>query len=410
MADEKTTMTLGDFVKEATAYPHSKEYFELVKESGELTLMAMYLDSYDYMKEAVEFGEEVPNSVSMMFTEATEDNPENKEPVVDDAKAGEVKEGFFKRIWDGIVRIFKQILVPFNALRAFFRRLRKRFTVNSTKMARQFKANAEKAYEGAKEMPGKIKDAAIEAKDKILGNNNENDEKVAAIIKEIEEKAPYVHKTIRSGKFTSSPEIVECNKYFDATIGKHMNNRANKKFVQNMFNLVLSGDMIVPRFIGVLCEKIDEIERTFTNLTEEIKKIGTGGAKLSPYISKIKELSVLNKKDRNKDYSVVNMATLMEFDNRAEAIKTACNDSINFIKSLKDENEKDREKKFKSAEEKFQIFSDLLKELISFQAGFSSRSGEVIKAMEEGMGRNATTVLPYYAKIKEIFPAVPDVA
>ena len=50
MADELTTMTLGDFIKEATVYKHSKEYFDSIKECGELSLMAMYLDSYDYMQ------------------------------------------------------------------------------------------------------------------------------------------------------------------------------------------------------------------------------------------------------------------------------------------------------------------------------------------------------------------------
>ena len=409
MADEKTTMTLGDFVKEAAAYPHSKEYFELVKESGELTLMAMYLDSYDYMKEAVEFGEEVPSSVCMMFTEAAEGDAEKAEPVVDDAKAGEVKEGFFKRIWDGIVRIFKQILVPFDALRAFFRRLRKKFAVNSTKMVRQFKANAEKAYEGAKEMPGKMKDAALEAKDKVLGNNNENDEKVAAIITEIEEKAPYVHKIIRSGNFTVTEEANECNKYFDATVGKYMNNRGNKKYVKNMFDLVISGDVIVPEFIGNLCEKIDEIEKLFSGLTGEIGKVSTGNAKLSLYVSKFRELTAFIKK-KSRGFVPVNSNILASYDGRAAEIKTTCNQSIDLVRSLKGESDKDRSKNFKGANNKYQVFTDLLKELIYFRQEFNSKSGEVTKATEEALTRNMNTVIPYYVKIKGIFPAVPDVA
>ena len=99
------TMTLGEYFKEAEAYEYSKEYFDIIKETTELDLIALYLENYDYMQERIEYGEEIHESV--MFTEATE----------------EVKECFFKKIWNGILKILKALVKPFMALYTFLKNI-----------------------------------------------------------------------------------------------------------------------------------------------------------------------------------------------------------------------------------------------------------------------------------------------
>ena len=36
-------MTIGDFVQESMVYEYSREYFDLMKEAGEVELMGIYL-------------------------------------------------------------------------------------------------------------------------------------------------------------------------------------------------------------------------------------------------------------------------------------------------------------------------------------------------------------------------------
>ena len=131
------TITIGEFLKECEAHPYSRERYEIVKESIEIDLMSLYLENYEYIKECKEYDEEIHESV--MFTEATE----GKESVkIDDSKINEAKEGFFKRIWRLIVRIFKKILASFNAMGTFFSRMIKKRDSDVNKVIENIKPKA----------------------------------------------------------------------------------------------------------------------------------------------------------------------------------------------------------------------------------------------------------------------------
>lgn len=63
-------MTLADFITESKIYPHSKEYYELIKECNQLELMEMYATTADFIVEnASEFQED---QLSAVFVESAD--------------------------------------------------------------------------------------------------------------------------------------------------------------------------------------------------------------------------------------------------------------------------------------------------------------------------------------------------
>ena len=90
-------ITVGEALKEMESYPYSLECYELMKESMELKLEALYMEGREFYDESVEYGENISESVKVLFEDAKEPN----------------KEGFFKKAWNSIVRILKILLKPF---------------------------------------------------------------------------------------------------------------------------------------------------------------------------------------------------------------------------------------------------------------------------------------------------------
>lgn len=148
---EQKSMTLGEYIKEATAFEYSKDYFDIVKEAGELQLMAICLDGYNYMAECVEFDIDVHESVvavfdESVFTEAPKVEEFKKmvrdkaDKFVSDVKAtgGRIKkmaEDFYQRAIGLLKRVVEFLMRPFNALSSMIKSFMDRFTASGKRSA-----------------------------------------------------------------------------------------------------------------------------------------------------------------------------------------------------------------------------------------------------------------------------------
>lgn len=107
-------MTLKEYVEEVRTFPYSRANFDIVKESIELNIAAMYLDSYNYIQE---------NTIddSNLICIYTEDTIEEK------------KKSFISRLTSFIRRIFSSITRSFNVLYTLASKLVKRAVDNTNK-------------------------------------------------------------------------------------------------------------------------------------------------------------------------------------------------------------------------------------------------------------------------------------
>ena len=115
----KEVMTIGEYLEAAKNFEHSKEYYEMLKEASEANLMAIYLDGYDYMAECVDYDIPIHESVVAMFDDTifTEASAKVGDAVANGAAGvDEVRSGFMKKIWNGVITIFKAIAWPFTAI------------------------------------------------------------------------------------------------------------------------------------------------------------------------------------------------------------------------------------------------------------------------------------------------------
>lgn len=372
MADVvKTTMTLGDFIKEAAVYEHSKEYFDMVKECGELTLIGMYLDSYDYMRESVEFGEEVPASVSAMFMEATEEDKDKKDTKVDDAKVGEVKKGFLKRIWNGIVRIFKKILVPFKAIGAFF-----------SKQKNKCDSSIKALSDGIKKADSNKKPEKSEA----------NDVKVKDIVSKIENSDSDLYKIIKSGKFSAPIEgTAESLSTLNNAIV--VSDKGAAKFVKNMNSLAFSGDVVVPAFVMELYKKLDDIEKILKDFNS-----GVGGEnrtkRLDDVVSKLSPLASVISSFDNGAAVLMPREAASKFETRVNEINTICNKINDTIETMQYFEE--MQGNANSA------LSGILDSLVKFHLAFNDATRKAISIMSDAKHGNGN-VMAHTQEIKTLF-------
>ena len=372
MADAvKTTMTLGDFIKEATVYEHSKEYFDMVKECGELTLIGMYLDSYDYMKESAEFGEEVPASVSAMFMEATEEDKDKKDTKVDDAKIGEVKKGFLKRIWNGIVRIFKKILVPFKAIGAFF-----------SKQKNKCDSSIKALSDGIKKTDSNKKPEKSET----------NDAKVKDIVSKIESSDSDLYKIIKSGKFSAPIEgTAESLSTLNNAIA--VSDKGAAKFVKNMNSLAFSGDVVVPAFVMELYKKLDDIEKILKDFNN-----GVGGEnrtkRLDDVVSKLSPLASVISGFDNEATVLMPREAASKFESRINEINTICNKINDDIETMQYVEEVQGNTN--------SALSGVLDSLVKFHFAFNDATRKAISIMSDAKHGNGN-VMAHTQEIKTLF-------
>lgn len=372
MADAvKTTMTLGDFIKEATVYEHSKEYFDMVKECGELTLIGMYLDSYDYMKESAEFGEEVPASVSAMFMEATEEDKDKKDTKVDDAKIGEVKKGFLKRIWNGIVRIFKKILVPFKAIGAFF-----------SKQKNKCDSSIKALSDGIKKTDSNKKPEKSET----------NDAKVKDIVSKIESSDSDLYKIIKSGKFSAPIEgTAESLSTLNNAIA--VSDKGAAKFVKNMNSLAFSGDVVVPAFVMELYKKLDDIEKILKDFNN-----GVGGEnrtkRLDDVVSKLSPLASVISGFDNEATVLMPREAASKFESRINEINTICNKINDDIETMQYVEEVQGNTN--------SALSGVLDSLVKFHLAFNDATRKAISIMSDAKHGNGN-VMAHTQEIKTLF-------
>ena len=110
----KENMTFGEYIQECELFEYSKEYFDLVKEAGEITLMGLYLDSQDFMTENAEF---LPEAVkTTLLCESATPNESMVQAYEEKTTAFYESVGsWFKGIWAAIIRFFKRIANVFTA-------------------------------------------------------------------------------------------------------------------------------------------------------------------------------------------------------------------------------------------------------------------------------------------------------
>ena len=122
----KENITFGEYIQECELFEYSKEYFDLVKEAGEITLMEIYLDSQDFMTENAE---SLPDEVkTTLLCESATYNESMVQAY--EEKAGD----FFGKIGN----FFKSVG---NALLSFLKRIANVFTGSQDKKIADLEAS-----------------------------------------------------------------------------------------------------------------------------------------------------------------------------------------------------------------------------------------------------------------------------
>lgn len=275
-----TMMTLGEYFKEAEAYEYSEEYFDLVKESIEIDLLALYLENYEYMKECVGWAEEVHESVSCMFME--DGNEEVKEETI----AGKAK-AFFEKIWKGIIRILKAIISPFTALYVFLKKLFSKAEDDTKKTAEEIEKIAEnRAKELAeyKEEEEKKKKESDETKEKISNERIEElakwKEKERSKNEEIQKKISEYIKSLKNGSYSEyynyiimdNSHSVEMNSYrlyeptFDKLIAERIESKEDRNFIYTINRFYFSASIVAPEMMHNLRKRLNDIASNFSSI------------------------------------------------------------------------------------------------------------------------------------------------
>lgn len=98
-------MTIQDVLNECLAWDHSKEHYDLMKESSEIALMEQYISDQVYMLESAD--EEVFKALteSKYFGESATE--ENLQKIMEATE--EKKKGFWSKVGNGIVKVLKAI-------------------------------------------------------------------------------------------------------------------------------------------------------------------------------------------------------------------------------------------------------------------------------------------------------------
>ena len=288
------TMTLGEYFKEAEVYEYSKEYFDIVKESIEIDLLALYLENHEYMEECVEWGEEIHESISSMFME--DGNEEVKEETI----TGKAR-AFFEKIWSGIIKILKAIISPFTAFYTFLKKLFSKAEDDTKKTAEKMvkcldteneKSNKEenekeKNDEERKATEEKKIDERIKADEEKFGEiakwREKEKEKDANIQKKISE---YI-KSCKNGAFSEYYNFmiqnglsfnIEMNSAylheptFDKMIANEIKNKKDRDFVYLINRFYFSSSIIAPEVIHNMRKRLNDIAGILTELSIDMEE------------------------------------------------------------------------------------------------------------------------------------------
>ena len=101
-------MTFKDFIYECENYEYSNEYYDIMKESAEISLMENYLDNQRFLQESV-----IPDSISEGYFSESVDNDKIQQIM---EAAEEKKKNLFKRIWEKIINALEVVLNFFKKL------------------------------------------------------------------------------------------------------------------------------------------------------------------------------------------------------------------------------------------------------------------------------------------------------
>lgn len=253
--DEKV-LTLGDFIKEASVFQYTKEYYELVKESAELELMGTYIDSFDFMTENAEMDIVVHESVSNLFMEA-----DNK-GAIDSVKINAVKQSFMKRIIAGIKKILKVIARPFRAIASMLGAVIKKLQKTDSN------------------------EDITEKLMKLDGATEDDAKSLATLIGVFKNEDPELYAKIMEKKF-SAKKAPNTGDYFKAF--KKVMGAENTIFYKNLILFRFSSSLEVPAGLLVIDEKSKKIADVFFNQIKEGKVTEVTGA--AAYINSLtKEL------------------------------------------------------------------------------------------------------------------------
>lgn len=97
--------TFNDFVAECTAFDHSRENYELMKECAEITLMEQYISDQTFMVE------NVAELTTNTFTESYFSEAVDAEKITSITEAMEAKkDGLFKKIFEGLKKIWDKFV------------------------------------------------------------------------------------------------------------------------------------------------------------------------------------------------------------------------------------------------------------------------------------------------------------
>ena len=371
------TMTLGEYFKEAEAYEYSKEYFDIIKETTELDLIALYLENYDYMQERIEYGEEIHESA--MFTEATE----------------EVKKGFFKRIWDGILKILKALVKPFMALYTFL----KNIFINKEAEEKKRIAKAEKLIAKREEDIEKWKaneDEKVVKSRKELNEDREADmERLVKLKEEEKKKNAEIQAKIVSyiGAFKSSERYRDIYKWIvsneddrmssNTAMGqeavRHINNildnRVEDKECHNIIRKLnvfrFSMRMPVPRILTILdFDLFGGQDTMFKKLNHLVLEYTVNQTMNRDAFDILKDFKNVNKTlaDGNFDaISMMDISEMLEINNRIAKFANNINDTYEKMKECNTESNHKKEEKDEFAKysvrfkELFQVISEFYK-------------------------------------------------
>ena len=114
-------MTFKDFIYECENYEYSNEYYVIMKESAEISLMENYIANQEYLKESV-----IPDSISEGYFSESVDNDRIQQIM---EAAEEKKEGLWNKIktaivkaWGVVVNFFKKLFSkPINFINKNFK-------------------------------------------------------------------------------------------------------------------------------------------------------------------------------------------------------------------------------------------------------------------------------------------------
>jgi len=101
--------TFREFITECELYEYSKEYYELMKECTEISLISKFVENHQFTSQYIPYMEATKLSVrDGFFAESIEDSGIQ----VLEEKASKGIKGFFSKIWDGITKLI-DILIKF---------------------------------------------------------------------------------------------------------------------------------------------------------------------------------------------------------------------------------------------------------------------------------------------------------